>query len=330
MNIGLIGAGRIGQSHAAILAGLDGVDGLLVVDVVARPAEALASSLAGATTASFDEAFARADAVVIATPSDTHADLLMRAAEARLPAFCEKPIAIDLERTRRAVAAVDAAGIPVQMGFQRRYDPGIRAIRERVADGTLGTPYLIRSQTHDPEPPPPDYIAHSGGIFRDCLIHDLDAVRYVSGQEVVAVQAAGAATGFPEIGAQGDIGTATAILELSGGTIAQISALRHDPVGYDVRLEAFGSRDALAAGWGARTPIHPTDPDSPPPENPVRTFFDRFEPAYRAELEAFVRVVAGTEKPLSNHHDALEALRAAAACDLALAESRRVLLEEVA
>ncbi len=329
MQLGLVGAGRIGANHASILGELGAADALLVADAVPERAAEVAAGLPAARAVGDDELFASADGVLIATSTDTHAALLHRAAAAGIPAFCEKPIALDLESTRAAVAAIEEAGIIVQMGFQRRYDPAMRAIRDRVAAGKVGTPYLVRSQTHDPEPPPLDYIPLSGGIFRDCLIHDIDVVRYVTGQEVVAVQSAGAVLGFPAIGELGDVDTAVAVLELSAGTIAQLSALRHDPVGYDVRLEVFGARDSLAAGWGARTPIRSTEPGVAGPDDPITTFWERFDAAYRAELEAFVGVVRGDVTPLSTHQDAFEDLRVAVACDIALAERRRVELEEI-
>ena len=328
MRLGLIGAGRIGTNHAKILTDADGVDSLLIADAVPDRAAQLAASLPAATAVAVEDAFA-ADAVVIASSTDTHAELLIAAAHADVPVFCEKPIALDLESTRNAVFAVEAAGIAVQMGFQRRYDPAMRAIRDRVASGELGTPYLVRSQTHDPEPPPLDYIPVSGGMFRDCLIHDIDIVRYVTGQDVESVRASGAVVGHPEIGALGDYDTVTAVFEMSGGTMCQLSGLRHDPMGYDVRLEVFAPGGSVAAGWGPRTPITSTEEGVAPPEDPILSFWDRFDAAYRAEMEAFVRVVKGEELPASTHRDAYEDLRVATACDLSAAEGRRVRLEEI-
>ena len=329
MQLGILGAGRIGANHARILSTLSGVDRLLVADVAPDRAEQLAASLPRTSSASLDEIFESCQAIVIATSTDTHAALMIRAAEARLPTFCEKPIALDLDSTREAVLATEAAGIPVQMGFQRRYDPGIRTVQEQVESGAIGTLFLVRSQTHDPAPPPIDYIPHSGGIFKDCLIHDIDAVRYVTGQEIVAVTAFGSQAGHPDIADHGDFGSATAVLQMSGGTLGQISGLRLDPMGYDVRLEAYGSEKALAAGWSERTPIVSTEPGVPSPSNPIVTFWDRFDLAYRAELEGFLRVAHGEGTPACEPRDALEDLRAAIACDRSVAERRSVLLEEI-
>ena len=329
VKIGLIGAGRIGTFYAGVLAAHPAVDVVLVVDAIPVRAEAIADSIEIASAIDLDVLFAESDGVVIASPTDTHAAMLIRAAEVGVTTFCEKPIALDLERTRDAVAAVDASGISVQMGFQRRYDPAMRSIRDQVAGGELGTPYLIRSQTHDPEPPPLDYIPKSGGIFKDCLIHDIDIVRYVTGQEVVSVQASGTMVGHPGIAELGDHGTAAAMFEMSGGTIAQLSGLRFDPVGYDVRLEVFAPRGAVGAGWNDRTPLHSAEPGERPPVDPIVTFWDRFDAAYRAELDAFIRVVLGEEAPASDHHDAYEDLRVAEACDISLREARPVLIAEI-
>ena len=329
MRVGLIGAGRIGVHHAGVLHAVPAVERLLVTDALPARAEAAAASLQRAEAVPIEDLFDRVDAVVIASSTDTHAMFLERAAAAGVPTFCEKPIALDLESTRRAVAAVDDAGVVVQMGFQRRYDPAMRAIKDRIESGLLGTPYLVRSQTHDPEPPPMDYIPVSGGIFRDCMIHDIDIVRFVTGQEVVSVTAAGAVLGFPEIGELGDVDTATAVFTLSHGTIAQLSALRHDPMGYDVRLEVFGAGQSVAAGWGPRSPITPTEPGVAGPTDPITSFWDRFDAAYKAEMQAFARVVAGEAAPASTHHDAYEDLRVAVACDRSLAERRTVDLEEM-
>ncbi len=329
MRMGLIGAGRIGGNHARLLSEHPDSPTLLITDAVPSRAAALAERTRGAEAVTIEEAFASADGVIMGSPTDTHAEMLERAAEAGIPAFCEKPIDLDLERTKQVVATIDDAGIAVQMGFQRRYDPAMATLQRRVADGSIGVPYLVRSQTHDPEPPPIDYIPSSGGIFKDCLIHDIDVVRFVTGQEVVAVQATGTPLGHDAIASLGDVGSAAAMLELSGGTIAQISGLRRDPVGYDVRLEVFAPHGALAAGWSERTPIESADPGTSPPNDPIRTFFDRFDAAYRAELDAFIGVIKGTAEAASNHHDAFEDLRVAEACDRSFAERRRVLMEEI-
>lgn len=328
MIVGVIGAGRIGKVHATILSALE-ISRLLIADTDRDRAVELSKAIPGAAAADIARLFEVSDAVVIASSTDSHASLLHLAAQAGVTAFCQKPIALDLESTRAAIEAVEQAGITVQMGFQRRYDPAMRRLQDRVQDGGIGRVYLVRSQTHDPEPPPLDYIPVSGGIFKDCLIHDIDAVRYVTGQEVVSVMATGAVLGFPEIGELGDVDSAVVNAELSEGTLAQLSCLRHDPIGYDVRLEVFGSADSIAAGFGPTTPINSAEADRFESHRPTRTWYERFEEAYRIEMEAFVRVANGIEAPASTPRDAEAALRIATACDISMAERRLVSVEEI-
>lgn len=316
--------------HARLLEAQPDVAEVVIADVDPSRAVAVAETLTRGVAVGIETAMDGLDAVAIASSTDTHADYLVTAAAAGLPTFCEKPIALDLDSTRRAIEAIDRAGISVLMGFQRRYDPAMRAIREKVAGSGDRVPYLVRSQTHDPEPPPIDYVKVSGGIFRDCLIHDIDIVRYVTGQEVTSVRAAGTATGFPAIGEVGDVASATAILEMSAGTLAQLSGIRHDPVGYDVRLEVFSPDSAMSAGWGDGAPIVSLEPGAAPPENPFTNFWDRFDAAYKAEMAAFVAMVAGDATPAATHHDAYADLQVAAACDLSLREERTVHLSEFA
>lgn len=329
MRIGLIGAGRIGVNHARILVELPQVEELLIADAVPGRAEQVAAELPNAKAAQTEEILEVVDGAVIASSTDTHAELLIAAARIGVNVFCEKPIARDLASTKAAVEAIDQAGITVQMGFQRRYDPGMKAIKTKIASGELGTPYLVRSQTHDHEPPPIEYIPVSGGIFKDCLIHDIDIVRYVTDQEAISVTATGTNVGHPQIAALGDYATASVLMALSAGTIGQLSGMRRDPNGYDVRLEVFGPDGAVAAGWSDRSPIASTEPGVAPPSNPIVSFWDRFDAAYRAELEAFLRVLIGGEAPASTHHDAYEDLRVATACDRSVAERRTVLIEEI-
>jgi myo-inositol 2-dehydrogenase/D-chiro-inositol 1-dehydrogenase len=225
------------------------------------------------------------------------------AADARMPAFCEKPVALDLETMDSVIADVEAARILVQVGFQRRFDDGYRALHDAVATGDAGRILVMRAATHDPYPPPREYIAVSGGIFRDLHIHDFDAIRFVSGEEVVKVYAAGAALEAPWFADYGDVDAAAAVLQLESGALVIVSGTRHDPAGYDVRLEVFGTKDTLSAGVGTRA---------------FKDFWDRFEPAYRAELEAFVSSV----KDRGESACPLTEARAALAVALAAEESR--------
>ena len=209
---------------------------------------------------------------MIATSTPSHAPLLQLAAASAAAAFCEKPVALDLATLDRVREAVDRAGIVVQVGFQRRFDAGYRAAREAVATGGVGKILVMRAATHDPVPPPAEYIAASGGIFCDLHIHDFDAVRFVSGEEITEVYADGAALDAPWVGELDDVDVAAAILHLSGGGLVILSGTRRDPLGYDVRLEVFGTGDSIVVGQDARSPIRSVEPDAKPPRaRPIGT-----------------------------------------------------------
>jgi myo-inositol 2-dehydrogenase/D-chiro-inositol 1-dehydrogenase len=328
----VIGVGRIGVLHARALLALDGVAALMIADADASRAHAVAAEL-GVSAVETPEALVEAgvDALVIATATPGHAPSLRLAAAAGLPAFCEKPVALDLRALDAVLGEVDRAGILVQVGFQRRFDAGYRAARDAVAAGALGNLLVVRAATHDPEPPPEEYIAGSGGIFRDLNIHDFDAIRFVTGQEVVEVYADGAVRETPWFERHGDVDTAVAILRLSGGTLAILSGARHDPLGYDVRLEVFGTADSVAVGVDGRSPIRSIEPGAPQPVGTgYRNFLERFEAAYRAELAAFVAAVrAGSRDSACTLAEARAALVVALAADRSRVERRPVPIEEV-
>ncbi len=327
MRIGLLGAGRIGSLHAGTLSADDRVEGLVVADVDPARAAAVAARH-GAETAEPDDLFDRVDAVVIASSTDTHVSYLLRAAERRLPAFCEKPIALDLPTTRRAMEAADAAGILVQVGFQRRFDAEHVTARSLIESGAAGELYLVHSMTHDPEPPPREYIPRSGGFHKDTLVHDIDAVRYLTGREVVEVYADGAVLVDPVFAEFGDHDVAVVTLRLDGGVPAVLTASRRQPLGYDVRMTVYASKDTLGIGYGPGLPVHRLG-DGHVPDDAYPSFIERFAGAYRAEMAAFLDVAAGRRPTPCSIRDAYEVLRVAEACDRSYAEHRPVPLEEV-
>jgi myo-inositol 2-dehydrogenase/D-chiro-inositol 1-dehydrogenase len=330
LHIGLVGAGRIGAFHARTLAQMDGVRALTLCDVDPARARALAAELGAGSVASADALVeAGVDALVIATPTPSHAPLVRLAAQAGLPAFCEKPIGLDVETVAAVAEEVERAGTLVQVGFQRRFDAGYRAAATAVATGSLGNLLVVRLATHDPAPPPEAYIASSGGIFRDLHVHDFDAVRFVTGQEVVEVYADGAVQETRWFGDHGDVDVAVAVLRLSGGTLAILSGTRHDPRGYDVRLEAFGTADSIAVGLDARTPLRSLEPGAPrPAEEGYRDFMDRFEAAYRNELVTFVATVRSDATSACSVAEATAAMRIAVAADRSRAERRPIKIEK--
>ena len=278
-----------------------------------------------------EAALERAEAIVIAAPTDAHAELIRAGADRRLPVFCEKPIALELEESRRVVEHVEAAGIQLQIGFQRRFDPAYREARRLIATGKLGTIYAIRLAGHDPAPPPEAYIPTSGGLFRDFSIHDFDVLRWLTGAEVDEVYADGSVRGFEVFAKYGDVDTAVATLRMSDGTLAVLTVARHDPLGYDIRTEIFGSRDSVTVGLGPRTPLRSLEPGVPRPAGPAwQNFIIRFEDAYRAELAEFVRVAKGESASPCTGRDGLAALQVAMAATRSLRERRPVRMAEVA
>jgi myo-inositol 2-dehydrogenase/D-chiro-inositol 1-dehydrogenase len=326
----VIGVGRIGAFHAGTLRALDGVAALTLTDADPDRAARVAREL-GAGVAATPEALVELplDALVIATGTPVHVPLLHLAAAAGLPAFCEKPVALELAAIEEAIAVVARAGILVQVGFQRRFDAGYRAAREAIATGVLGRLLVVRAATHDPAPPPEEYVATSGGIFRDLHIHDFDAIRFVTGEPIAEVYADGAVRATPWFARHGDVDTAVAALRLGGGALGIVSGTRHDRRGYDVRLELVGTGDSVAVGLDGRTALRSLEPGAPPPGAGHPSFVERFEAAYRAELAAFVDAVRADGESPCTLDDARAALAVAVAADRSRAERRPVSTGEV-
>jgi myo-inositol 2-dehydrogenase / D-chiro-inositol 1-dehydrogenase len=331
MRLGLLGLGRIGAFHAETLISLPTVDSLVVSDPVPALTEEVATRL-GAQVADTPEALLASgvDGVVIAAPTDLHPELILLCVAAGIPAFCEKPVARDSAVAAKLARRVADAGVQVQIGYPRRFDAAFAAVRAAVAGGELGWVHTVRSTTLDPAPPSQDYIAASGGIFRDCSVHDFDAVRWVSGQEVTEAYATGANLGADWFGELGDVDHASAVLTLAGGALAVVSNSRYNARGHDVRLEVHGSKDSVAAGLGPGLPLRSAEPGVSFPDGKPFTFFmDRLADAFRVELAAFTEVVAGRRTSPCTVADALEANWIADACTLSLHEHRPVQIEEV-
>jgi myo-inositol 2-dehydrogenase/D-chiro-inositol 1-dehydrogenase len=330
LHVGLIGTGRIGVLHARTLAKNAAIGRLLVADADAERARIVAAEV-GALALGVDELFAsRLDAVVVAAATAAHAGLVCRAADVKVPVFCEKPLASDIASTRDVLARIEAAGVTLTMGFQRRSDAGYRVAREAVASGGLGRVHSLYSTTFDPAPPPAAYIATSGGIFRDMLIHDFDILRFVTGREVTQVYATGSNGGEAFFAAAGDVDTAAAVLTFDDGALAVVSGGRYNGAGYDVRLEVHGSRGTIAVGLDEHVPLRSAEPDVEwPHATPYPGFFERFAGAYAAELDAFIRFIGGAGQNPSPGHDALEALYIAEAAERSRQERRPVTIAEI-
>ena len=331
MRLGLIGLGRIGAFHATTLTSLPVVDSLVVTDPVRAAVSAVVDRLGvEAAETPQDLLAAGVDGVVIAAATPAHPELITAALDAGLPVFCEKPVSADPADSLQVLNRVAGSDTPVQIGYPRRFDAAFMAARQAVVSGELGWVHTVRSTTLDPAPPPDGYVRASGGIFRDCSVHDFDAVRFVTGQDVIEVYATGSNQGAPIFAEVGDVDTAAAILTLRDGALAVVSNTRYNARGYDVRLEVHGSADSVAAGLEERWPIRSTEPGVTFPSAPPHTFFmDRFAAAFAAELSAFTDLVTGTISSPCTVADAVEASWIAEAATLSLREHRPVTLDEV-
>ena len=269
MRAGLIGTGRIGVLHAETLRRIPDITELVLADADPERVRAVAGAV-GAAVAGVDEILdGRVDALLIAAATPAHAELVRRGADAGLPVFCEKPLAADVAGTVAVIEYARAAGVSLQVGFMRRFDAGYRAARDAVLSGRLGTVHTLRATTADASPPPAAYIPTSGGIFRDCHVHDFDIVRFVTGREVASVWATGANKGEAFFAEAGDVDTAAAVLTLDDGTLASVTGSRYNGGGYDVRLEVAGSAGMVAVGLDDRAPLRSAEPGVAwPPEPP--------------------------------------------------------------
>ena len=333
--LGLIGLGRIGAFHADTLTSLPEISGLVVTDerpdVVAEVAAKYGARPADSVEALLSSGV---DGVVVAAATPAHAELALAAVERGLPTFCEKPIASTAAESARVADIIARSGVPVQVGYQRRFDAAFAAVKEAVDSGAVGALHTVRSTTMDPAPPPMDYIKGSGGIFRDCAVHDFDVIRWVTGQEVVEVYATGSVQGDPLFTEYGDVDTAAIVVRFDGGALGLVSAARYNGRGYDCRLEAHGFDDTVVAGWDQGAPIRNADPRFAAPGDfpagpPHHFFMDRFTEAFRTELSAFVDVVGGAPIRGATVADAVEVAWIAEAATESLRRGVPVRIEEV-
>ena len=331
--IALIGCGRIGQVHAESLAALrDRCEFVIVADPREDVARETAARLGvGKWTPEAESAIADAavDAVVIASSTETHAPYIALAAREGKDAFTEKPIALDLEMTDRALADVERAGTRLQVGFQRRFDSGYAAAREDIATGRLGAIEMIRDAMRDPQPPDPSYIERSGGLYRDMTIHNFDCVRWLMGDDPDEVFAAASALVSEDIASAGDVDTSIVTMRFPSGSLAVIENSRRSGFGYDVRTEVFGSAGAIMVGDSRQTPVRRFDAAGVH-EDHQYFFLERFSDAYRREMIAFIDAIrSGTDVAVTGA-DGRAALLLAYAAERSRDEQRPVRLTEVA
>jgi myo-inositol 2-dehydrogenase/D-chiro-inositol 1-dehydrogenase len=332
LGVGVIGVGRIGSTHARLLAGeVPGARVAAVNDARPEAARALGAELGVRTLPTAHELLASPDvqAVAICSSTDSHAALLLAAAEAGKPVFCEKPVSLDLDEMDRALGAIDDAGVPFQIGFNRRFDPSHASVRAAVAAGTVGEPHLVRITSRDPEPPPLSYVLVSGGIFLDMTIHDFDMARFVTGSEITEVFARGALRTQQAYARAHDVDTAVVTLTHEDGCLTVIDNSRQASYGYDQRVEVFGSRGMAASenplahsglvrtAEGTRTPV------------PQAFFFERYRQSYIAAWTAFVGAIAAGKPPPVTTRDARAPLVIGLTARRSLEEGRPVRVDEV-
>jgi myo-inositol 2-dehydrogenase/D-chiro-inositol 1-dehydrogenase len=269
------------------------------------------------------------EAIVICSSTDTHAQVIEDAAAMGKQIFCEKPIDFDLRRIDRTLAAVEGAGVKLQIGFNRRFDPNFRRVREIVAEGGVGVPHILRITSRDPAPPPISYVQVSGGIFMDMMIHDFDMARYLVGSEVEQVFAAGGVMIDPRIGAAGDVDTAIVTLTFANGTIGTIDNSRQAVYGYDQRVEVFGSQGMVAAGNDTPDRTMLSDREGVHTALPLYFFVERYTDSYIAEMRAFIQCVQDDTPPAVTGWDGRVAVVMGYAAKRSLQEHRPVRLDEV-
>jgi myo-inositol 2-dehydrogenase/D-chiro-inositol 1-dehydrogenase len=328
VRFGVLGAGRIGKVHAKAIGTNAGAKLVAVADAFEKAATDLATAH-GCEVRTIDaiEAADDIDAVVICTPTDTHADLIERFSRAGKAVFCEKPIHLDAERVKACLKVVEETGATLMVGFNRRFDPHFAAVRKAIDDGAIGKVEQVVITSRDPGPPPAEYITRSGGIFRDMTIHDFDIARFLLGEEPVAVQATGSVLVDPEIGRLGDFDSVSVILSTASGKQAVITNSRRATYGYDQRIEVHGSEGMVAAENQRPVSIEVAGPKGYT-RPPLHDFFmTRYTEAYANEIGAFVEAVNTGTKPSPSGRDGLIALQLADAALKSATEGRTVRLD---
>ncbi|MCT7373810.1 inositol 2-dehydrogenase [Chelativorans salis] len=326
----LLGAGRIGKVHARAISGNADAKLVAVADAFAEAAQAIAVTY-GCAVRTIDEIETAndIDAVVVCTPTDTHADLIERFARAGKAVFCEKPIDLDLGRVKACLKVVEETGTTLMVGFNRRFDPHFSAVRAAIDEGSIGKVEMVQITSRDPGPPPATYIKSSGGILRDMTIHDFDMARFLLGEEPDTVFATASVLVDPEIGELGDHDSVSVVLATASGKQCAISNSRRATYGYDQRIEVLGEKGAISAenqrpvsieiatGEGfTRPPLHDF-------------FMTRYTEAYAAEMAAFIEAIGGGKTASPSGDDGLKALALADAAYRSLKEGRAVKVSEV-
>ena len=332
IGIGVLGCGRIGVMHAELIAQrIEGVHLAGVYDVINESAQKVATKF-GCQHFSDPEALmssADVNAIAICTSTDTHVEVLIMASKYKKPVFCEKPISLSLTETDRALKAISDSKTPLMLGFNRRYDPTHRSVRDSVANGVVGDVHIARITSRDPAPPPVAYAKVSGGIFIDMTIHDFDMARYVVGSEIVSVYATGAVRIVPEFAEIGDLDTVAIMLQHANGAITMIDNSRQAVYGYDQRVEVFGSKGLVGSDNPLMTSTISRNENGTQLAKMPYFFLDRYIPSYIAEWNEFVEVANGKIQPVVTGADGRASLVAGLAAWKSVREGRVVKTSEI-
>ncbi len=333
INVGVIGAGRIGTLHIEHLAqNIPDAELVAICSLDRGRVDTLAAQFnLPKVTNDYTTILAdtQIDAVLICSSTDTHVQISQEAAEAGKHIFCEKPIAFDLAQIDETLAIVKKTGVKFQVGFNRRFDASFRRIREAVAAGEIGEPHILRITSRDPGPPPIEYVKVSGGIFLDMTIHDFDMARYLIGDEVTEVYATGGVRVDPSIGEAGDIDTAVITLKFRNGVIGTIDNSREAVYGYDQRVEVFGSKGMVTAANPLTDTVTFSDSAGTRAAAPPYFFIERYKPAFLAELQAFLTCIREDTAPLVTGEDGRVPVVMGFAAMQSLRENRPVRLDEI-
>jgi len=320
VRVAVLGAGRMGRRRAELLARDPVVKEIVIGNRTRQPAEDLAASVLGRATSLDGALGSRPDAVVVTVGTAGHADLLTAAIGLGVPVFCEKPLTTDLATSLSIAATADRRGVPIQVGYHRRFDPGFAAARQAVASGRLGALYSAASVSFDHHLPRPEFLAGSGGIWKDLHVHDFDLLRWVTGLEIVSVSAVGSVRAEEGFRAYGDADTTAAVGMLEGGALVTVRGSRHDPRGQDVRLELLGSGDSVVAGLDRRSAFRALGGGVGLFDGSTYDdFLERFADAFEAETAAFVELASGNRSNPCPPSEDVAAFRVAVACERSVA-----------
>ena len=333
IKVGVIGAGRIGKLHLENLAvRIPSAEVVAVADVFVEAAKELGDRF-GVITVSQDyrEILSNndIDAVIICSPTDTHAQYTIEAAEAGKHIFCEKPLDLSLEKIQTVLDVVEKTGVQLMIGFNRRWDPNYARVKQVVSDGKIGEPHILKITSRDPSPPPPEYIAVSGGMFLDMTIHDFDMARFAVGSEVTEVYAKANVLVDPAIGKAGDVDTAVIVLYFENGAIGTIDNSRQAVYGYDQRLEVFGSDGMVEIGNDTHDTHSYYNKEGSQGPLPLDFFMDRYVESYAIEMEAFIKALLNNEKVPVPGREGLISVAIGLAVKKSVLENRPVKLTEI-